>query len=384
MALNLTPQQINDRVHEFRLLTVAHPLLLATKDLLLAAINEAPAGSIVMVFGPTGVGKTTLRLRVQQMLSEQSGPSMEKDPSRLPFVAVEAAAPDSGNFSWRDHFRRTLIELSEPMLDCKLSAKWIHFAHDSQGQQLVRPDATSDELRHALESAIVHRRPAALLIDEAQHLTRMSSGRRLADQLEVIKSLANCTRTVHVLLGTYDLLALRHLNGQLGRRTIDIHFRRYSAESPNDVRTFKNIVLTFQRQLPMDEPASLLPFWDLLFERSVGCIGILKDWLVRAVIAALKEGCTTLTFRHLEATALSVAQCEKIAVEAHEGETQAYSVDQARPRLRELLGLGESPAPSADTGEKTPHRRKRVGQRRPKRDPVGQPATLQRRVCDSV
>jgi hypothetical protein len=206
----------------------------------------------------------------------------------------------------------------------------------------------------------------------------------LADQLEVIKSLANCTRTVHVLLGTYDLLALRHLNGQLGRRTIDIHFRRYSAESLDDVRTFKNIVLTFQRQLPVDEPPALLPFWDLLFERSVGCIGILKEWFVRAVIAALKEGCNTLTVRHLEATALSAAQCEKIAVEAYEGETQAFSVDQARPRLRELLGLGENPAPSPDIGEKTPHRRKRVGQRRPKRDPVGQPATLQRRVCDSV
>ena len=384
MTLRLTPQQIADRVQEFRLLTVAHPLLLATKDLLMAAINEAPAGSIVMVFGPTGVGKTTLRLKVQQMLSDQTGPSMKNDPSRLPFVAVEAAAPDNGNFSWRDHYRRTLIELNEPMLDCKLKPKWIHFAHDSQGQQLVRPDATADELRHALESAILHRRPAALLIDEAQHLTRMSSGRRLADQLEVIKSLANCTRTVHVLLGTYDLLALRHLNGQLDRRTVDIHFRRYSAQIPDDVRMFKSIVLTFQSQLPVPEQPDLLPLWDLLFERSVGCIGILKEWLDRALIAALREGSTTLTVRHLEATALSAAQCEKIAVEAHEGETQAFSADQTRPRLRELLGLGGSPAAAADVGEKTLHRRKRVGQRRPKRDPIGQPATLPRRAGHSV
>ena len=169
MTLRLTPQQIADRVHEFRLLTVAHPLLLATKDLLLAAINEAPAGSIVMVFGPSGVGKTTLRLKVQQLLSEQIGHSMENDPSRLPFIAVEAAAPDNGNFGWRDHYRRTLIELNEPMLDCKLKPKWIHFAHDSQGQQLVRPDATADELRHALESAILHRRPAVTCPDSLSH-----------------------------------------------------------------------------------------------------------------------------------------------------------------------------------------------------------------------
>ena len=92
------PQQIADRVQEFRRLTVAHPRLLAAKDMLVAGINEAPPGSIMMVFGPTGVGKTTLRLKVQQLLSEQSKPLMETDPSRLPFVAVEAAAPDNGTF----------------------------------------------------------------------------------------------------------------------------------------------------------------------------------------------------------------------------------------------------------------------------------------------
>ena len=269
------------------------------------------------------------------------------------------------------------------MLDCKLKPKWIHFAHDSQGQQLVRPDASAAQLRQAVESAVQHRRPAAILIDEAQHLTRMASGRRLADQLEVIKSLANCTRTVHVLLGTYDLLTFRHLNGQLCRRSCDIHFRRYSAESQDDVRVFKNTVLTFQRQLPLDEQPDLLSFWELLYERSVGCIGILKEWLDRALIAALREGSKTLTGRHLEATAFSADRCEKIAVEAHEGERQLLSADQDRPRLRELLGLGGSAAAAAAAAEKTPHQRRRIGQRKPKRDPVG-PASLPRTACHGV
>jgi len=367
-----------------RHLIVEQTLLPAAKDLLVTAINEAPAGSIVMVLGPTGVGKTTLRMKIQQLLSEQSAPLMASNPGHLPFVAVEAAAPDNGTFNWRDHYRRTLVEMSEPMLDCKLKPKWIHFAHDSKGQQLVRPDASAAQLRQALESAVQHRRPAAILIDEAQHLTRMSSGRRLADQLEVIKSVANCTHTIHVLLGTYDLLAFRHLNGQLSRRSFDIHFRRYSAESQDDVRVFKNTVLTFQRQLPLDELPDLLPLWELLYERSVGCIGILKEWIDRALIAALREGGKTLTVRHLEATALSAARCEKIAVEAHEGERQLLSADQARPRLRELLGLEGRAAAAPAAAEKTPHHRRRVGQRKPKRDPIGQPASLSRTACHGI
>lgn len=378
----MTSEEIAGRIKKFRLLTVAHPMLSTAKDLLVAAINEAPAGTIVMVVGPTGVGKTTLRLKTQQVLSEQGEPFIKMDPGRLPFVAVEAAAPDNGNFNWRDHYRRTLVELSEPMLDYKLKPKWIHFAHDSQGKQLVRPDASTAQLRQALESAVEHRRPAAILIDEAQHLTRMASGRRLSDQLEVIKSLANCTRTVHVLLGTYDLLAFQHLNGQLSRRCLNIHFRRYSAGNQDDIRVFKSTVLTFQRNLPLEEQADLLAHWGWLYERSVGCIGILKEWLDRALIAAFGEGCKTLTARHLETTALSAAQCEKIAVEAQEGERQLSSADQARTRLRELLGLGGSATETA--AHRTPHLRKRVGQRNPKRDPIGQPAGLSRTACHGV
>ncbi len=378
----MTSEEIAGRIQKFRLLTVAHPMLSTAKDLLVAAINEAPSGTIVMVFGPTGIGKTTLRLKIQQVLSEQGEPFMKTDPGGLPYVAVEAAAPDNGNFNWRDQYRRTLVELSEPMLDSKLKPKWIHFAHDSRGQQFVRPDASAAQLRQALESAVQQRRPAAILIDEAQHLTRMASGRRLADQLEVIKSLANCTRTVHVLLGTYDLLAFRHLNGQLSRRSLDIHFRRYSAENRDDIRAFKNTVLTFQRHLPLEDQPDLLPRWEWLYERSVGCIGILKEWLDRALIAALGEGCKTLTARHLETTALSAARCEKIALEAQEGERQLLSADQARPRLRELLGLEGSAAGTA--ARRTPHLRRRVGQRKPKRDPIGQPAGLSRTACHGV
>jgi len=38
--------------------------------------------------------------------------------------------------------------------------------------------------------------------------------------------MANQTKIVHVLLGTYELLALRNLSGQLSRRSLDIHFCR--------------------------------------------------------------------------------------------------------------------------------------------------------------
>jgi hypothetical protein len=37
----------------------------------------------------------------------------------------------------------------------------------------------------------------------------------------------------------------------------------------------------------MVEP--LLQHWPYFYERSIGCIGVLKDWLIRAVAASLAD-----------------------------------------------------------------------------------------------
>src|SRR5204863_9786845 len=128
------------------------------------------------------------------------------------------------------------------------------------------------EYRYAVEQTLRHRRPAAVMIDEAQHLAKVASGRRLLDQLDVIKSIANRTNTIHVLFGTYDLLAFRNLSGQLSRRSVDVHFPRYRAESADDRKVFINIVHSFQEKLPLPDPPDLVKHWELLYERSFGCV----------------------------------------------------------------------------------------------------------------
>ena len=49
---------------------MAHPLLLEVKERLLSAIKSAAPGSLILVLGQTGVGKTTLRLKVEQLLTQ--------------------------------------------------------------------------------------------------------------------------------------------------------------------------------------------------------------------------------------------------------------------------------------------------------------------------
>ena len=234
------------------------------------------------------------------------------------------------------------------------------------------------ELGYAVEQALRHRHPPVVFVDEAQHLARIASGRRLSDQLDVIKSIANRTETVHVLLGTYELLPFRNLSAQLSRRSVDLHFERYRADSAEDLQVFRSVLLTFQKQLPFAKAETkLMPIWDFLYERSVGCVGILKEWLIRACVRAIKHGAATLSREHLEGTALSISQCEKILAESREGETRLNDHEDARMRFRTLLGIeSETRRSGAPDGVVPRQKRKRgrPGQRSPQRDPISQKA----------
>jgi hypothetical protein len=236
---------------------------------------------------------------------------------------------------------------------------------------------TNAEYQHAMEQAIRHRRPAAVLIDEAQHLAKVPAGRRLADQLDVIKSIASHTGTVHVLFGTYDLLAFRNLSAQLSRRCFDIHFRRYQVGG--EKRTFLGVLRSFEQHLPLPEAPELLKDWDYLYERSLGCVGVLKEWLNRALAATARQDDRTLTRKTLEDCALSISQCDRMLAEILEGERHLTERREQIASLRARLGLETrtnekrpaTPVPVATVDVSPPKRRTRPGKRRPVRDRVG-------------
>src|SRR5687768_11891876 len=100
-----------DRLQYFKDRMVAHPRLVEAYSDLRRSIEEPGGASLIFVFGPPGVGKTTLRMRLEVELSRAALPELERDPGRFPAVAMEVVAPESGNFNWRDHYTRMLEAL---------------------------------------------------------------------------------------------------------------------------------------------------------------------------------------------------------------------------------------------------------------------------------
>lgn len=383
----LLSEPVSARLAYFAGKVVAHPRLKEAHGALMSALRRPGGASLILVFGPTGVGKTTLRLRVERQLIEESLPELEKDPGRLPVVALEAVAPESGQFNWKDYYLRALTALEEPMARHKIdySQRGEETAHPIaiRWDRVGQPEtwrAAAPALRRALEQALVQRRPAAFIVDEAQHLGKMASGRRLLDQMDTLKSLSAMTGTVHVLIGTYELLRLADLSAQLSRRSTEIHFGRYRAESAEDLLAFRSVLLTFQRHLPLAVEPDLVGRYEYLHERSVGCVGVLKSWLNRALAAVLEEGGGTLGESHLAGQAEPTRKLLSLAREIKEGEEALAGRDREGEDLGLLLGtavkatrVAEPELGERQRSEDGDRRRVgRVGQRRPVRDLVGE------------
>lgn len=351
------------RLAYFRDKVIAHPLLKETHQQLWQAIQQPAGASLIFVIGPTGVGKTTLRCRLEQQLWEAGQPAMERDPGHIPVVGLEVAVADADSFRWRDYYKRALMALDEPMIDRKMLPH--RSPHNEAGSKNSAYKVTS-ELRWALEQALHHRRPTAFILDEAQHFKRMASGRRLLDQMDTLKSLANLTGITHVLIGTYELLGFAQLSAQLDRRSLEIHFPRYHIDVPEEMLAFKRILLTFQRHLPLTAEPDLVSRAEYFYERSVGCVGVLKDWLTRALATALDDGQQTLTNTVLERQALPSRKLLRMAREIREGEEALAANDLAQRELHALLGMSIE-----STEQHTAGSSRKVGQRNPVRDLVG-------------
>src|SRR5690625_2860224 len=184
---------------------------------------------------------------------------------------------------------------------------------------------TAPELRRSIESAFFNRKTKALLIDEAQHFFKINSEKRGSSEqnqrkFNSIKSLAIMSITKIVLFGTYDLNAVFNLDGQLSRRVKEIHFPRYDYTNANDRKSFQALLLTFQKLLPVEKEPDLRKYSEYIYENSIGCAGILKNWLQRCLSDALEKEEMTITYQNLKRNALQTKKLLTLANEAITGE----------------------------------------------------------------
>jgi hypothetical protein len=349
-------------IDAFKAFTIAHPKLVKADREIRAFVHEPAGTGVLLVAGPTGVGKTTLLRRVVTTLAAEFAATPVPGANGRPLSKpVDFATPPGagGSFSWADWLIAANDALGHP------SPREIVNIPENPRVPLTRGARTIGDLKRPFVAAVLDLQPGAIAVDEAHHLTLVGRGQRLLAQLEMIKSLADATGRPFLLFGTYDLLVLRNLSGQLGRRCMDLNFSRYDIADAADWSQFRSALYTFAQQLPIEDDL-LLANAEWVYTRSAGCIGTLKQWLTRALVDALDCGSSEIRREHLAGKALSVQALTAIATEIGIGERQFEETRQEIADLEGLLGITTKVTPP----KSKPARPRRPGRRSPVRDPI--------------
>jgi hypothetical protein len=350
---------IEEKKARFRQATITHRLPEQTHRKIMRAVREPAGFPFVLTYGPTGVGKSKMIETVMKQLYEvlQSPPTpallRPLKPSPTPVLVIEADQPDRSVFDRGDYYRTVLTLTEEPTYQQHVHLD-IHGEAQSLKRRPLRGKAAQSndlpELKAATKEAMPRHGVRVVMIDEAHHMLSGSNGMggsTLQEQLEWLKSLSSTTQILHILVGTYDLLNFGQLNGQIGRRCLPVHFSRYLLQREADCLEFQSALVSLLEQVPLrcDVETLVGSYWVYFYEGCIGCIGVLKDWLVRAVSAALDEGEARLTLDCLHDHILPTDILRQMALDASEGEQKLEHTESNREHLWRILQGGELIAP---------------------------------------
>lgn len=267
------PTSATERIRHTRIKEVAQEIE--------TLIYPSSSANILLIVGPTGVGKTTLTEYLVERELQGASAAMATDPGHVPAVYIEAEASGEREFSWRSFFSALLVAL-----DGEQQLPKVAYGVDSDTGRLVKPIGPKREslaaLRSGVERSLNARKTRFIVIDEAAHIFSARNRGSLTTQLQTLTSLSNRCGVQIVLVGSYDLYDLMSLSAQLARRTHVVHFERYREDRPEDVRAFATCVELMAKKLANLRTHDLLPYAEALQKNTLGCVGTLSTVLARA------------------------------------------------------------------------------------------------------
>jgi hypothetical protein len=266
-------------------------------------------------------------------------PDALQETGRSQLLILDALASEGQRFGWKDFYKLWLLALYQKYPGTNIDFSIPGIRQDNRQRLAIDERVNVYSLRRAATALTRQVKPLAICIDEAPHMKKLGSGDRIAHQMDVIKSLTDETDTVIVLIGTYELLNMINQNGQQGRRSRDIHLRRYKFVD-NDRRLFQTVLHVLANHIPLREKPNLEEIAEYLYQGCLGCFGILKPWLDQTLASVLVASKKTLTEKDLKKYELEKGKKLQIAKEIWEGEEELRRVEQeCNDNLDRYLGL---------------------------------------------
>jgi hypothetical protein len=335
----------------------------------------------VFIFGPSGVGKSALRKLLALVYLAEHIEELNEHRERL-LLTQNELDQKSERYSWREFYRGALVAAQEPLIDCKILPRGL-----LNKSYIPTGKSTIDVWGNGCAEATKRRGVRNAFVDEADKLAKIP----FHDKEAVTNPLIGLSRMCrHYFFGTYTLLDLRNLNGQIARRSKSFHFPRYHFADPKENVEFQKALNGLADQLPVEEHPDLSSHAEYICRRSNGSIGVLHDWLADALDLAMEESSPTVTIQHLQKSQPDDDSLRRLEAEAAAGEQRVLdlkdeyeqtSTDLANVEVKWVGRLGEKREEGkSGTGGKSnghsgkkrrKHGNRRPGEMKPRKIPIG-------------
>lgn len=344
----------------FAATTIKHTIFENVCQSLLHHIQTAIPGQVLMVVGPTGVGKTRLAKVIQALLRTYVDLHSGVDVGWP--VRVEVPPPTKAGFARTAFYHRILSALNEPGVENKVDFDEAVESLREEKKYITKRSISASSLGDVVDKALNERNPVALLIDEFGQLTRSRETAVNAASLDVLKGHANMVRTKIILFGTYEDFQKLYFTPQLGRRVRIVHFPRYR-ETVDDLGSFSTSWKDFESRLEVPFSKAVAEDVEYVHRHSLGCMGTLLEWTRSATIRMHEKKAKVLKREHLEFARPNRFQIE--AVKKTLGLEELFDEEGAASDVDSDLIEEEPPASKRTKGSRNP------GTRNPQRDPFG-------------
>ncbi len=280
-------------------------------------------GEVVSIIGPSRVGKTRLIDEIRRLLDQGND---FNETGLLTSIGVRAVnAGPRGAFSTKDFIYRLLEDVKHPIY-----SSYGEYGNDENA--LSKLDAIPERtLRRALESGIILRGVRYIIIDEAQHVKYVTKDAMAPSAvMDSWKCLAEDTGSVLVVVGAYPILNTMLNSPHLLGRKYEVHMRRYHLNE-EDLLQFKLIIKAFEEKMNIDK--SIAPMHKnediiaLLYEGSLGCIGLLRAWLLHAHTKSIVKK-QPVNKSILQISRKSISDFDSISEEIYQGEELVKQIEE--------------------------------------------------------
>jgi hypothetical protein len=380
--LNATPEE---KLAYFEHKKLGHPHLTQAYKLALDCIEFSGKGEIVPIIGPTGVGTTELGRKLYRNFNG-TAPTLDEDGRVLPLVgAIGFEAPNAGDRIDKDYWKRVMTEMlhrgGDVLIDRKAYVPPSQFMLTHPIPHADPRQKGIDTLIHATVNMLEHRRTKVVLINHADRLFPEADAAGCNRSQQILMDLAAQTHARFVLIGGYQLVRSSCARNNWLRRQHTVHFRRYDRNDSAEYAHFRAVLVDLLAHMPtVQRLDKISETWVMrLYVSTVGCIGSMKRVLLLALQHALRTG-EKMTEDFILQFVLHNVVALEIAKEARMGEHLLMDVTDAEveqvlngPLDAENVGAMTvaKQRQKAPAGGKAGFGRRRIGERKSSRDPVG-------------